>query len=125
MIDDFGVIPAKRAFKGYSEEHRMIKLDEYKSLSDGKNVSGRFSIDWTNTFEGIKTPHRKQDCSDCDNGKICCYCVMKRKLNCFNCEMERACKSCLYLISQKETYSTKLICKKKTSKQISSNASSL
>ena len=60
VIDDFGIISAKRTFKGYSEEHRMIKLDEYISLSEGKTVSGRFSIDWTKTFERIKIPHRKQ-----------------------------------------------------------------
>ena len=106
VIDDFGIISAKRTFKRYSEEHRMIKLDEYITLSEGKTVSGRFSIDWTKTFEGIKIPCRKQDCSDCDNKKICSKSVLKSKMNCFNCEMERACKSCLDLISQKKTYST-------------------
>ena len=40
VIDDFGVISAKKTFKGYSEEHRMIKLKEYISLSEGKSVSG-------------------------------------------------------------------------------------
>ena len=106
VIDDFGIISAKRTFKGYSEEHRMIKLDEYISLSEGKTVSGRFSIDWTKTLEGIKIPHRKQDCSDCDNTKFCNDCVIKPKMNCFNCEMEKSCKICLDLISQKKTYST-------------------
>ena len=106
VIDDFGIISAKRTFKGYSEEHRMIKLDEYISLSEGKTVSGRFSIDWTKTFEGIKIPHRKQDCSDCDNTKFCNDCVIKPKMNCFNCEMKKSCKICLDLISQKKTYST-------------------
>ena len=84
----------------------MIKLDEYVSLSQGKTVSGRFSIDWTKTFEGIKIPHRKQNCSDCDNTKSCDDCFIKPKMNCFNCEMEKACKKCLDLISQKKTYST-------------------
>ena len=106
VIDDFGVLSAKRTFKGYSEEHRRIKLDEYISLSEGKTVSGRCSIDWTKTFERIKIPQRKQNCLDCDNGKICSDCVLKPKLNCFNCEMERACKTCLDLISQKKKYST-------------------
>ena len=106
VIDGFGIISAKRTFKGYSEEHRMIKLDEYISLSEGKTVSGRFSIDWTKTFEGIKIPHRKQNCRDCDNRRICGDCVIKPKMNCFNCEMEKSCKSCLDLISQKKTYST-------------------
>ena len=106
VIDDFGIISAKRTFKGYSEEHRIINLEEYISLSEGKTVSGRFSVDWTKTFEGIKIPHRKLDCSYCDNRKICNDCVIKPKKNCFNCEMERSCKSCLDIISQKKTYST-------------------
>ena len=59
VIDDFDGILAKRTFKSYSEEHRMIKLDEYISLSEARSVSGRFSIDWTKTFEGIRIPHRK------------------------------------------------------------------
>ena len=84
----------------------MIKLDEYISLSEGKSVSGRFLIYWTKTFEGIKIPHREQDCIDCDNGKIWSNFAIKRKMNCFNCEMERACISCLDLLSQKKTYST-------------------
>ena len=106
VIVDFGFISAKRTFKGYSEEHRMIKLEEYISSSEGKTASGRFSFDWTKTFEGIKIPHRKQDCLDCDNSKICTDCVIKPKMNCFNCEMEKSCKSCLDLISQKKTFST-------------------
>ena len=65
----------------------MIKLDEYISLSEGKNVSGRSSIDWNKTFEGIKILHRKQDCLNCDNGRNCSDCVKKPKMNCFNCEM--------------------------------------
>ena len=105
VIDDFGIISAKRTFKGYSEEHRMIKLDDNISLSEGKTVSGRFSIDWAKTFEGIKIPHRKQDCSDCNDTKYCNDCVIKPKMNCFNCEIERSCKTCLDLISQRKTYS--------------------
>ena len=106
VIDDYGIISAKTTFKGYSEEHRMIKLNEYISLSEGKTVSGRFSIDWTKTFEGTKIPHRKQDCADCDNRRKCSDCVIKPKMNCFNCEMEKACELCLNLISQQKTYSS-------------------
>ena len=108
VIDDFGIITDKRTFKGYSEEHRLIKLDEYISLSEGKTVSAIFSIDWTKTFEGVKIPHRKQDCLDCKNKKLCIDCIIKPKMNCFNCEMERACKSCLDLVSQKKSYSTNI-----------------
>ena len=45
VTDDFGVITAKRTFTGYSEEHKMTKLIEFILLSEGKIVSGRFSID--------------------------------------------------------------------------------
>ena len=58
--NDYGVISAKRGFKEYSEERRMIKLEEFISLSEGKTLSGRFLNDWTQTFEGIKIPQRKQ-----------------------------------------------------------------
>ena len=59
VIDDFGVILGEGTVKGYSEEHRMIELEEYISLSEEKIVSGRFSFDWTETFEEIKIPHKK------------------------------------------------------------------
>ena len=106
VIDDYGVISAKRTFKGYSEEHRKMKLDQYISLSKGKTASCRFSIDSTKTFEGIRITHKKQNCSYCVNGKVCSGCVLKPKMICFNCEKERACKRCLDLTSQKKTYST-------------------
>ena len=106
MIDDFGVILAKRTFKGYSEEHRMLKLNEFLSLSEGKTIIDGFSIDWTKTFKGNKKPHRKQDCLDCDKGKSCIDCVIKPIMNCFICEMGRALEWCLDLISQKKTFSS-------------------
>ena len=58
----------------------MTELNEYSSLSEGKTVSGRFSTDWAKTFGGIKTPHRKQDVLDCDNGKNCSDCVIRPKM---------------------------------------------
>ena len=119
VIDDFGVISAERLFKGYSEEHRVIKLDEYISLSEGKTVSSRCLIDWTKTFEGIKIPHRKQGCLICDNGNFCSDCVINPKMICFNCETERACTSCLDLRSQKKKYSTDInMLKRKPPKNI-------
>ena len=47
VIDDFGIISAKRTFKGYSKEHRMIKLNEFISPSEKKSASGRFVVDCT------------------------------------------------------------------------------
>ena len=109
MIDEFRVVLAKRTFKGYSEEHTMIKVNEFMSLSEGKTLSGRFPIDCTKTFEGIEIPHRKQGCLDCDNGKICSECVINFKMHSFNCEMGRGCKTCSDWISQEKTHSTDII----------------
>ena len=91
-------------------------MKEFISLSEGKTVSSRFLIDWTKTFEGIKIPHRKKDCSDIDNRKLCSDCVIKPKMNCLKCEMERACDTCLDLISQNKTYSININMLKKTCK---------
>ena len=54
VLDDFGVNGAKRIFKGYGEENRMLKLNEFISKSEGKTISGRFSIDWTKSIERTK-----------------------------------------------------------------------
>ena len=35
--NDYGLISAKRSFKGFSKENRMIKLDDFISLSEGKS----------------------------------------------------------------------------------------
>ena len=43
VINDFGIISAKRTFRGYSEEHRMIKLEEYITLSEGKTIRKIFN----------------------------------------------------------------------------------
>ena len=108
MIDDFGVNSAKRTFKGYSEEHRKRKLNEFISFSEETTVSCRFPVDSVKTFEGIKIPQRKQDCLDSDNGKTCSDDVIKPKMNCFICEMERSCMTCSDRIGQKKTYSTNI-----------------
>ena len=67
VIVNYGVILAEKTFKGYNEEHKMIKLDESIPLLEEKTVTGRLLIDWTETFEGIKILHKKQDCLDCEN----------------------------------------------------------
>ena len=60
VITDFGVLSAKKTLKGYSEEHRMIKFNEFLSLSERKTISGRFSIDETKEFEGVEKLQQKQ-----------------------------------------------------------------
>ena len=76
VIVENGVILAKQIFKGYSGEQRRTKLSDSISLSVGKTISGKFSIDWTETFESIGIPHTKRDCLNCDDAKIYSHCVI-------------------------------------------------
>ena len=103
MIDCFVVILIKRTFKGYSEEQRMIKLDECIFLSERKTLPGRFCTNLTKTFGGIKKPHGKHGCLECDIRKKFSDCVTKAKLNGFTCGIERAFITWLNLVRQKKT----------------------
>ena len=82
VIDDFGVISATKTLRGYSEEQKMKKLNEYILLSEGKTLSSRFLFDSTKIFDGIKIPHRIQNCLNCHNGKNGSDCVIKPNMNC-------------------------------------------
>ena len=104
------MIVAKRSFKGYSEEHKMIKLEEFISLSGGEAVSGRFSNDWTKTFERRKIKQGKQYCLNSDIEKFGDDCIIEPKMNCFNCEVQRSRQSCLDLISQRRHNVRIIIC---------------
>ena len=56
LINDYEVISAKCSFKRYSKKHRMIKLNDFISLSEGKTVLGSFLIDGTEKIEGGGKP---------------------------------------------------------------------
>ena len=103
-----------RNFNGYSEERRVIRFNEFLSLSEGKTVPGRFSIDSTKSFEGIELPHQKLGCLDCKNEVLFGDCDVKRKTSCFSCKMDRTFETCLEQISPKKTYSTDINMLKKT-----------
>ena len=62
-------------------------------------------------IEGIKIPHKKHNfyifiLYFILYELLCGECVVKRKMKCFSCEMERPCETCLDQISRKETSST-------------------
>ena len=61
----------------------MMKLKKLRSLSEEKTISGRFSIGWTKSFEGIKKQHRKHDCLDCKIELMCDEYVVEQKMNLF------------------------------------------
>ena len=44
MVDDFGVISAEKRFKSYSEEHNVMKVNEFISLSEGKTILLDFQL---------------------------------------------------------------------------------
>ena len=54
MTHDFGIISAKRTFKGYSEEGRKRKLSEKMSLSQGKMYQVFFQFIRQSHLEELK-----------------------------------------------------------------------
>ena len=65
-------------------------------------------LNWKRGLHGIKIPHRVFQCSQCDSEKICKHCEISPKVNCFECEIVKACGSCLRRITLIEYYSTEI-----------------
>ena len=99
VIDDFVVISAKRTFKGFNEGHRMIRFKKFIPLLEEKTVYGCFSINWTESFGGIKILHQKHRCFESKNEKFGSNSVQNLNRIVIIFMMERACKSCWDLIS--------------------------
>ena len=67
-------------------------------------ILGKSKLNWKRDLHGIKIPHRVFQCPQCDNDKICKECELSPKMNCFECEVVKACRSCLKRITQIKYY---------------------
>ena len=50
---------------------------------------------WKRELAGIKISHRKLNCENCDEIKLCGSCVIKPEINCFKWEISKSCEVCL------------------------------
>ena len=71
-------------------------------------MSSKPKLNWKRDLHGVKVPHRKFQCLECDYDEICEQCEISRRKNCFECKIARACESCLNRITQIKYYTTEI-----------------
>ena len=98
----------KTTFKGYDQNMVGLNFKDFLDLERGDTILGKSKLNWKKDFHGIKIPHKMFQCLRCDNKKKCNQCEKSPKMNCFECEVVKACKSCLNRITQTKNYSTEI-----------------
>ena len=85
-----------------------LNFKDFLDLETGDTILGESKLNWKRDLHGIKIPHRVFECPQCDNDKICKECELYLKMNCFECEVVTACRSCLKRITLFKNYSTEI-----------------
>ena len=87
VIVENGVLSQKTTFKGFHQNINNITFKDFLDLEQGKTLKNRSKLKWKRELAGIKIPHRKVGCENCDESKKCVSCEIKPEVNCFNCEI--------------------------------------
>ena len=108
VIDENGILSQKTTFKGYDENMVGLNFKDFLDLERGDTILGKSKLNWKRDLHGVKILHRILQCQQSDNDKICEGCEISPKMNCFECEVEKACRNCLKRITQIKYYSTEI-----------------
>ena len=81
----------------------------YFHLESGETFSSKSKLKGTRDIHGVKVPHREFQCLECDESEICKKGEEPRRKKGFECELDRACESCLKRITQIKHYTTEII----------------
>ena len=108
VIDENGKLSQKTTFKGFNQNINNITFKDFLDLEQGKTIKNISKLKWKRELAGIKIPHRKVGCENCDESKKCVGCVIKPEMNCFNCEISKSCQNCLSKISRITEYSVEI-----------------
>ena len=108
IIDECGVLSQKTTFKGYNQNINNIKFKDFLDLEQGKTLTNISKLKWKRELTGIKIPHRKIGCENCDESKTCESCIENSEMNCFKCEKAKSCKDCLNKITRTAEYSVEV-----------------
>ena len=108
VIDENGILSQKTTFKGYDQNMVRLNFKDFLDLDRGDIILGKSKLNWKRDLHGVKVPQRIFQCPQCDNDKICKQCEVSLKINCFECEVVKACRSCLNRITQIKYYSTEI-----------------
>ena len=90
----------KTTFKGYDQYLVGLNFKDFLDLKRGDTILGKSKLNWERDLHAVKIPHRVFQCPQCDNDKRCKQCEISPKMNCFECEVVKACRNCLKRISQ-------------------------
>ena len=86
-----------------------LNFKDFLDLERGDSILGESKLNWKRDLHGVKIPHRVFQCPQFDNDRICKQCEIYPKMNCFDCEVVKICKTCLNKITQVKYYSTEII----------------
>ena len=106
VIDANGVLSQKTTFKRYHKNMVELNFKDFLDLQRGDTSVGKSEINWKRDLHGIKLLHRVFQSPQCYNDRICKQCEISPKLNFFECEIVKACRSCLKRITQIKYFST-------------------
>ena len=108
IINECGVLSQKSTFKGFNQNINNITFIDFLDLEQGKTLKNVSKLKWKRELGGIKIPHPKVCCENCDESKKCVDCEIKPEMNCFNCEISKSCHDCLSKIPRMAKYSVEI-----------------
>ena len=108
IIDESGVLSQKATFKAFNQNINYKKFKDFLDLEAGETLKNRSKQKWKRELAGIKIPHRKIDCENCEESKKCDFCVIKPEMNCFHCEIVKSCQDCLNKITRIAEHSVEI-----------------
>ena len=108
VIDDGGYLCEKINFKGLEKGSSNIKYDDFVNLARGRSISNVSMKKWEKKLDGIRIPHRRHGCNNCDESLFCDRCQDTVVLNCHECEKLRACKECYDMITITKIYTSNI-----------------
>ena len=85
-----------------------LNFKDFPNLERDDTFLGKSKLNWKKDSHGVKIPRRVFQCPQCDNDRICKQCEISPRMNCFECDVIKTCKTCLNKLTQIEYYSTEI-----------------
>ena len=108
VIDENGILSQKTTFKGFNQNINNITFKNFLDLERGKTLKNISKLKWKRELGGIKIPHRRLGCENCDESRKCLNYELKPEMNCFNCEISKSCQDCLNNVTRISEYSVEI-----------------
>ena len=79
VFNECGVLSTKSTFKGFNQNINNITFENFLDMEQGNTLKNIPKPKWKCKLAGIKIPHRKVGCENCDNSKKCVDCEKKTR----------------------------------------------